>query len=52
MYSEFDKCYNKEKSLIEWIKVNEIKVLNRAELRQRKTYSGRLTILTKVEIYR
>ena len=26
--SEFDKCYNKEKALIEWIKVNEIKVLN------------------------
>ena len=26
--SEFDKCYSKEKALIEWIKVNEIKVLN------------------------
>lgn len=26
--SEFDKCYNKEKALVEWIKVNEIKVLN------------------------
>jgi len=26
--SEFDKCYNKEKALIEWIKANEIKVLN------------------------
>ena len=26
--SEFDKCYRKEKALIEWIKVNEIKVLN------------------------
>ena len=26
--SEFDKCYSKEKALIEWIKVNEIKILN------------------------
>ena len=26
--SEFDKCYSKEKALIEWIRVNEIKVLN------------------------
>ena len=26
--SEFDKCYSKEKALIEWIKVKEIKVLN------------------------
>ena len=26
--SEFDKCYSKEKALIEWIKANEIKVLN------------------------
>ena len=26
--SEFGKCYSKEKALIEWIKVNEIKVLN------------------------
>ena len=26
--SEFDKCYNKENALIEWIKANEIKVLN------------------------
>ena len=25
---EFDKCYNKEKSLISWIKDNKIKVLN------------------------
>lgn len=24
----FDKCYNKEKVLIEWIKTNKIKVLN------------------------
>ena len=26
--SEFDKCYNKEKALIEWIKANKIKILN------------------------
>ena len=26
--SEFDKCYDKEKNLIEWIRVNNIKVLN------------------------
>lgn len=26
--SKFDKCYDKEKALIEWIKVNRIKVLN------------------------
>lgn len=26
--SEFDKCYDKEKTLIEWIKINKIKVLN------------------------
>ena len=26
--SEFVKCYSKEKALIEWIKVNEIKILN------------------------
>lgn len=26
--TEFYKCYNKEKNLIEWIKVNKIKVLN------------------------
>lgn len=26
--SEFDRCYNKEKILIEWIKTNKIKVLN------------------------
>ena len=26
--TEFNKCYNKEKNLIEWIKVNKIKVLN------------------------
>lgn len=26
--SEFDKCYNKEKALIGWIKANKIKVLN------------------------
>ncbi|MCI7732518.1 MAG: hypothetical protein MSH53_05355, partial [Solobacterium sp.] len=25
---EFEKYYNKEKALIEWIKVNKIKVLN------------------------
>ena len=26
--SEFAKCYNKEKALIEWIKANKIKILN------------------------
>ena len=26
--AEFNKCHNKEKNLIEWIKVNKIKVLN------------------------
>lgn len=26
--TEFNKCHNKEKNLIEWIKVNKIKVLN------------------------
>lgn len=26
--SEFDKCYNKEKALIEWIRANKIKILN------------------------
>lgn len=26
--SEFDKCYDKEKALIDWIKANKIKVLN------------------------
>lgn len=26
--AEFEKCYNKEKALIEWIKTNRIKVLN------------------------
>ena len=26
--TEFNKCYNKEKNLIEWIKINKIKVLN------------------------
>ncbi len=26
--SEFNKCYNKEKTLIEWIRVNKIKILN------------------------
>ena len=25
---KFEDCYNKEKALIEWIKVNKIKVLN------------------------
>ena len=26
--SVFDRCYDKEKALIEWIKANRIKVLN------------------------
>ena len=26
--TEFDKCYDKEKALIEWIKANKIKILN------------------------